>query len=61
MSLCPCCSGIGSVVLRHRHLLKNARVLAEIPAGCRGAIEKKTVLENLDLALLAIDEIIDRG
>lgn len=27
----------------------------------RGAVEKKTVLENLDLALLAIDEIIDGG
>ena len=28
---------------------------------CRGAVEKKTVLENLDLVLLAIDEIIDGG
>lgn len=27
----------------------------------RGIIEKKTVLENLDLALLTIDEIIDGG
>ena len=61
MSLCPCCSGISSVLLRHWHLFRSARVLAEIPAGRRGAIEKKTVLENLDLALLAIDEIIDRG
>lgn len=26
-----------------------------------GSVEKKTVLENLDLALLAIDEIVDRG
>ena len=28
---------------------------------CRGAVEKKTVLENLDLVLLAMDEIIDGG
>ncbi|KAK9823143.1 hypothetical protein WJX72_000575 [[Myrmecia] bisecta] len=27
----------------------------------RGAVEKKTVLENLDLALLAMDEILDGG
>eukprot|EP00891_Asterochloris_glomerata_P004966 jgi/Astpho2/4966/fgenesh1_pm.00070_%23_5_t len=27
----------------------------------RGAVEKKTVLENLDLVLLAMDEIIDGG
>lgn len=27
----------------------------------RGIVEKKTVLENLDLALLTIDEIIDGG
>lgn len=27
----------------------------------RGAVEKKTVLENLDLVLLAIDEIVDGG
>lgn len=27
----------------------------------RGSVDKKTVLENLDLALLAIDEVIDRG
>ena len=31
-----------------------------VPA-CRGAVEKKTVLENLDLVLLAMDEIIDGG
>ncbi len=28
---------------------------------CRSAVEKKTVLENLDLVLLAMDEIIDKG
>lgn len=28
---------------------------------CRGAVEKKTVLENLDLVLLAMDEIVDKG
>lgn len=28
---------------------------------CRQQVEKKTVLENLDLALLAMDEIIDGG
>ena len=27
----------------------------------RGAVEKKTVLENLDLVLLAMDEIVDKG
>ena len=27
----------------------------------RDAVEKKTVLENLDLVLLAMDEIIDNG
>ena len=27
----------------------------------RGSVDKKTVLENLDLALLAIDEVVDRG
>jgi hypothetical protein len=27
----------------------------------RGAVDKKTVLENLDLVLLALDEIVDRG
>ena len=26
-----------------------------------GSVDKKTVLENLDLALLAIDEVVDRG
>jgi hypothetical protein len=29
--------------------------------GCRSAVEKKTVLENLDLVLLAMDEIVDGG
>lgn len=28
---------------------------------CRGAVEKKTVLENLDLVLLAMDETVDKG
>jgi hypothetical protein len=32
-----------------------------ISPSCRGAVEKKTVLENLDLVLLAMDEIIDGG
>ena len=27
----------------------------------RGAVEKRTVLENLDLVLLALDEIVDGG
>ena len=27
----------------------------------RGAVEKKTVLENLDLILLAMDETVDGG
>lgn len=27
----------------------------------RGSVDKKTVLENLDLSLLAIDEVVDRG
>ena len=30
-------------------------------SGCRGAVEKKTVLENLDLVLLAMDEAVDGG
>ena len=30
-------------------------------SSCRGALEKKTVLENLDLVLLAMDETIDGG
>lgn len=28
---------------------------------CRGNVEKKTVLENLDLVLLAMDETVDGG
>lgn len=28
---------------------------------CSNAVEKKTVLENLDLVLLAMDEIVDGG
>jgi hypothetical protein len=28
---------------------------------CRQQVEKKTVLENLDLVLLAIDETVDGG
>ena len=36
-----------------------------IPGCCflhgRGAVEKKTVLENLDLVLLAMDEVVDGG
>ena len=32
-----------------------------VPAYCRGAVEKKTVLENLDLILLAMDETVDGG
>ncbi len=32
-----------------------------IPNTRSGIVEKKTVLENLDLALLTIDEIIDGG
>lgn len=28
---------------------------------CRQQVEKKTVLENLDLVLLAMDEIVDGG
>jgi coatomer subunit zeta len=27
----------------------------------RGAVEKRVVLENLDLALLTVDEIVDEG
>jgi hypothetical protein len=30
-------------------------------APCRQQVEKKTVLENLDLVLLAIDETVDGG
>jgi hypothetical protein len=29
--------------------------------GCRNAVEKKTVLENLDLVLLVMDETVDGG
>lgn len=32
-----------------------------LPSNTSGAVDKKTVLENLDLVLLAIDEIVDRG
>jgi hypothetical protein len=28
---------------------------------CRSQVEKKTVLENLDLVLLTLDEIVDGG
>lgn len=28
---------------------------------CRNAVEKKTVLENLDLVLLVMDETVDGG
>ena len=28
---------------------------------CRSAVEKKTVLENLDLVLLVMDETVDGG
>lgn len=28
---------------------------------CRQQVDKKTVLENLDLVLLAMDEIVDNG
>ena len=31
------------------------------PRYCRNAVEKKTVLENLDLVLLAMDEIVEGG
>ena len=31
------------------------------PKTRSGSVDKKTVLENLDLALLAIDEVVDRG
>ena len=44
------------VLLSARRSIRSGRIIAR-----RGAVEKKTVLENLDLALLAIDEIIDRG
>jgi hypothetical protein len=27
----------------------------------RGAVDKKSALENLDLVLLAVDEVVDRG
>ena len=38
-----------------------AKSTANAVPACRGAVEKKTVLENLDLVLLAMDEIIDGG
>ena len=38
-----------------------AKPSADCVPVCRGAVEKKTVLENLDLVLLAMDEIIDGG
>ena len=38
-----------------------AKASSDAVPVCRGAVEKKTVLENLDLVLLAMDEIIDGG
>ncbi|KAK9868753.1 hypothetical protein WJX84_006598 [Apatococcus fuscideae] len=48
---------------------ENELILSQVLTGfceaisllLRGAVEKKTVLENLDLVLLAMDEIIDGG
>jgi hypothetical protein len=37
-----------------------APLVAPLPAR-RQQVDKKTVLENLDLVLLAVDEIVDRG
>ena len=40
-----------------RHTRAHTRTQTKIS----GSVDKKTVLENLDLALLAIDEVVDRG
>lgn len=51
------------------HQAENEVILAAVLQGfydsisllLRNAVEKKTVLENLDLVLLAMDEIVDGG
>jgi hypothetical protein len=37
------------------------RLTGAVALGCRSAVEKKTVLENLDLVLLVMDETVDGG
>ena len=46
-----------------KNLWRHAQRHADACAArlCRNAVEKKTVLENLDLVLLAMDEIVDGG
>ena len=43
----------------HASLVQDRMVISM--SECRSAVEKKTVLENLDLVLLAMDEIVDKG
>ncbi len=43
------------------HVNQTGTTKAKCLSGCRGAVEKKNVLENLDLVLLAMDEICDKG
>ena len=44
-----------------RHVCCPAADQGFVWAVRRGAVEKKTVLENLDLILLAMDETVDGG
>jgi hypothetical protein len=44
--------------MRFSRLLLCGELRCALP---RGAVEKKTVLENLDLILLAMDETVDGG
>ena len=40
---------------QHRH------TCSLLDSACRGVVGKRTVLENLDLVLIAIDETVDDG
>lgn len=62
----------GAHLQRHAELLKFSSLLirsqklwlAEVDVvarACRQQVDKKTVLENLDLLLLVMDEVVDGG
>lgn len=61
----PCVVNHTISCLNHKRLqrpTKGRRLCCKVVIRAnRDAVEKKTVLENLDLVLLAMDEIIDSG
>lgn len=50
-----------TLVAQQLHVVFASSAIINPACSARNAVEKKTVLENLDLILLAMDEIVEGG